>query len=126
MVRYGVKRSYIVQQMSSSKKFSFKKYKNIPQLVNGFNFDSKKEAKRYLELLMLEKAGEIFDLELQPKFDLMVNGVKIGFYKADFQYVDKKSGKRVVEDVKSKATITPVYRLKKKIMATLGINIQEV
>lgn len=126
MVRYGVKRSYIVQQMSSSKKFSFKKYKNIPQLVNGFNFDSKKEAKRYLELLMLEKAGEIFDLELQPKFDLMVNGVKVGFYKADFQYVDKKSGKRVVEDVKSKATITPVYRLKKKIMATLGINIQEV
>lgn len=115
-----------MQQMSSSKKFSFKKYKNIPQLVNGFNFDSKKEAKRYLELLMLEKAGEIFDLELQPKFDLMVNGVKVGFYKADFQYVDKKSGKRVVEDVKSKATITPVYRLKKKIMATLGINIQEV
>ena len=112
--------------MSSSKKFSVTKYRNKPKTVDGFKFDSQKEAKRYMELSMLLRAGEIKDLKLQPKFDLMVNDKKLGFYKADFQYVDKKSGQTVVEDVKSKATITPVYRLKKKIMATLGVNIREL
>ena len=61
---------------------------------------------------------EIKDLVLQPKYDLMVNGTKIGFYRGDFLYYDVKNKKNILEDVKSPATITAVYKLKKKILAT--------
>ena len=64
----------------------------------------------------MEKAGEIRDLQLQPKFDLIVNGVKVGKYVADFKYVDGEP-KYVVEDCKGMKT--PVYRLKKKLMAAI-------
>jgi len=93
------------------------KYNAKPTYVDGIRFDSKREARRYKELTLLLRIGEIRDLELQPKYDLMCNGQKIGFYKADFRYVDQ-AGKTVVEDVKSGPTATPVYRLKKRILAT--------
>ena len=79
-------------------------------------FDSKKELKRFVELEHLLRAKEINDLEIHPKFDLMVNGVKIGRYTADFRY--NKDNEVVVEDVKSKATKTRDYVLRKKILAT--------
>ena len=47
--------------------------------------DSKKEAKRYTELLLLKSQGVIRDLELQPKFDIIINEKKIAYYRADFQ-----------------------------------------
>jgi len=98
------------------------KYGAIKTTVDGIKFDSKKEAARYLALKMLSMAGEVSDLKLQPKFDLIVNGTKIGFYKADFQYT--KDGKIVVEDVKG--MLTPVYKLKKKmIKAIYGFDIFE-
>ena len=62
------------------------------------------------------RAREISDLEVHPKFDLMVNGVKIGRYTADFRY--KKGSDVIVEDVKSRATKTRDYVLRKKILAT--------
>lgn len=93
-----------------------RKYNNVKTAIDGIVFDSKKEAARYNELRLLEIANHITNLETQPKIPLMVNGQKIGYYVGDFKY--KENGAWVVEDVKSKATITPTYRLKKKILAT--------
>ncbi|MCR9215282.1 MAG: DUF1064 domain-containing protein [Proteobacteria bacterium] len=102
-----------------------RKYRNIPVEEDGIRFDSKKERNRYLELKILKQHGIIANLELQPSFQLTAHGFPICKYRADFSYQEK--GKLVVEDVKSKATITPVYRLKKKLMkAEHGIEIREV
>ena len=92
------------------------KYRNQPTIIDGVRFASKKEAERYKILSLLESQGRINNLRLQPRIPLMVNGVKIGHYVADFEY--KMNDKIVVEDVKSPATKTPVYKLKKKILET--------
>ena len=111
------------------------KYRAKPTVVDGIRFASQKEAKRYSELKLLEKAGEIHSIELQPKYPLIAvrliggGSVKVGDYVADFRYVE--AGYRpfqdtvVVEDVKGFKT--PVYRLKKKIVEVqYGIQIREV
>ena len=96
------------------------KYNARKTVVDGITFDSKKEARRYADLKILEKAGEISHLQLQPKFRLLDgfkhNGETIRpiNYFADFSYIDTE-GNEVVEDVKSKATKTPVYSIKKKL-----------
>ena len=93
------------------------KYNAKKVVINGIEFDSKKEAKRYLELKILEKAGKIKDLQFQPVF-LLQEGFKRKIthraitYRADFEYVDEK-GNRVVEDVKG--VKTPVFKIKKKL-----------
>jgi hypothetical protein len=88
-------------------------------------FDSKREHQRFHLLRMREKAGEIRNLERSPRFDMIVNGIKCGFYKADFAYFE--NNKRIIEDVKSEPTRTPVYRLKKRIVEALyGVQIVEV
>ena len=92
------------------------KYRNQPTVIDGVRFASKKEGERYKILSLLESQGRIDNLRLQPRFALMVNGVKIGDYVADFQY--DLSGKTVIEDVKSPATRTAVYKIKKKILET--------
>ena len=92
------------------------KYRNVKTKVNGYTFDSKKEAGRFVELTLLKGQGAIENLELQPKFDLVINNKKIATYTADFRYFDIANYKWVVEDVKSPITKTPVYRLKKKIL----------
>lgn len=100
----------------------FNKYKAVKTIVDGIKFDSKKEAKRYTELKILVSSGDIKDLELQPRFDFVHNGVKMGFYKADFRYTE--DGKIIIEDVKGFKT--PMYNLKKKMMkAFYGIDIFE-
>ena len=74
---------------------------------------------------MLSDKGAIQDLKCHPKYDLHVEGVKIGTYSPDFSYTEKNS--LVVEDVKGKATLTPLYRWKKKHMkAEHGIIVIEV
>lgn len=92
------------------------KFGAVKTVIDGITFASKKEAERYKILALLESQGKIDNLRLQPRFPLMVNGVKIGYYVADFQY--DLSGKQIIEDVKSKATRTPVYQIKKKILKT--------
>jgi len=95
--------------------------------VDGRFFDSKREAERYRELLILERCGSIKNLTLQPEFWLTVNGVKICRYRADFSYFCLKRGEPIVEDVKSKATKTPVYELKRKIFeAMYGRKVTEI
>lgn len=101
------------------------KYGAIPTEVDGVVFASKAEARRYGELKLMAAAGEIADLELQPKFSLVVNGVKVGAYVGDFRYVDARSGAVTIEDVKG--VRTPVFRLKAKLVkAIYGIDITEI
>ena len=96
------------------------KYNNRKTIVNGITFDSKLEAKRYHELLLMRKAGAISDLELQKRFILQegyTNGdgrkIRPIHYICDFYYFDCQSKKMVVEDVKGQKT--QVYLLKKKM-----------
>lgn len=93
------------------------KYKANKIEINGIKFDSEKEAKRYTELKMLEKAGVIAKLQLQVPFVLQdafeFNGEKIKAIKyiADFTYWE--NGELVIEDVKGMKT--DVYNLKRKM-----------
>ncbi len=103
------------------------KYNAQRTTIDNITFASKAEARRYAELTMLVKAGEITDLEIQPKFPLLVGQrpkKQIGEYRADFQYV--RDGEfLVVEDVKGFKTA--LYRWKKKhVEAQYGITITEV
>ena len=104
------------------------KYNARKTEIDGHIFASGAEARRYQELKILERAGEIDGLELQPEYPLVVNNQRVAVYIGDFLYVDAQSKQRVLEDVKS--TITrklPVYRLKKKLLFALyGIEIVEV
>jgi hypothetical protein len=118
------------------------KYHSKKVTVNGITFDSKREANRYCELVLLEKAGQIQNLELQKEFELIPTqrevipepddkgGRKIGKvierpckYKADFTYTE--NGKTVVED--TKGCKTTEYIIKRKLMLYIhGIRIKEV
>ena len=125
------------------------KYKNKKIKYDGIIFDSIKEANRYKELKLLERAGEIRELRVHVGFVLIPaqyetykrygktgKRLKDGrrciekevTYIADFTYWDCKTCKEVVEDVKSAITKkNPVYRLKKKLMLHVhGIKISEV
>lgn len=97
-------------------------------------FASQREARRYDQLYLLLKAGQIKDLRLQHTFTLqesyvtaegeVVRGI---VYKADFVYWMDFGGEwtRIVEDAKGVQTDT--YKLKKKLMHDkLGITVQEV
>lgn len=106
------------------------KYRNHTVTVDGITFDSLKEYRRYCELRLLEKAGEITDLQTQVKF-VLIPSQKIGgkvverdcSYLADFVYV--QDGKKVVED--TKGFKTKDYIIKRKLMLWVhGIRIMEV
>lgn len=106
------------------------KYKNKPVLVDGIWFQSIKEAKRWKELQLLEKAGVISGLTRQQAFTVLPNQ-KIGGkvveravkYVADFCYY--KDGEYIVEDTKGFRTAD--YIIKRKLMLyTQGIHIKEV
>jgi len=99
------------------------KYNAIRTNVDGVWFASKAEASRYSQLKLLERAGEIKNLILQPSYPIVIAGKKICTYRADFEYEDA-SGK-VTEDVKG--VRTPVYKIKKKLVeAVHGVTITEV
>lgn len=84
------------------------KYKAVPTVVDGVRFASKKEARRDAELKILERAGRISFLHRQRKFDLIVNGVKVCRYVADWAYVEDH--KAIVED--AKGVQTPAFKIK--------------
>jgi Protein of unknown function (DUF1064) len=110
------------------------KYHAIATVHDGIRFDSRKEARRYTELRLLEQAGQIHGLERQPVFPLLTTHhrggevIQVGVYKADFRYRAGPTGVLVIEDVKSPATRkTAVYRLKKKMVeSAYGITVTEV
>jgi len=110
------------------------KYGNKPTVIDGARFDSQAEAKRWDELRLLEKAGEISQLRRQPTFKL-ARSVKFSDekrakpalrYVGDFYYV-QRSGP-VVEDFKSPATVkTAAFRIKRHLMlAIFGIEVRIV
>jgi len=103
------------------------KFGNRKTVVDGITFASAKEARRYGELKLLERAGEIQGLSLQPRFPLRVNGKLVCTYVGDFLYVEAADPARdpVVED--AKGFKTPEYKLKAKLFEALhGFPIREV
>ncbi len=122
------------------------KYGNRKTVVDGIEFDSAKEARRYSELKLLQRAGRISDLQLQKEFVLIPaqyetferygkTGKRLQdgkrciekscVYKADFCYV--QDGQLIVEDTKSRATKTKDYIIKRKLMLWVhGIKISEI
>ena len=94
--------------------------------MDGITFDSKKEASRWCELKLLERAGLIRDLTRQRRIELIpkVGRHRARYYVADFEYLDTETGKMVLEDVKG--VHTQVYELKKAIIRwRYGIEITE-
>lgn len=83
--------------------------------MGGIRFDSKKEARRYQELKLLEDVGVIRDLKLQVPFELIPKqfGERAVRYIADFVYYDMEKRISIVEDVKGFKT--DVYKLKRKL-----------
>lgn len=116
-------RSYLAKRTPVEKR---PKYGNKKKSVNGVEFDSTKEARRYVDLLAWQQSGQIRGLEHQKAFPIVVENVHICEYQADFVYFTGEQ--MVVEDVKSKITRkNPVYRLKKRLFeAIYKIEIQEV
>lgn len=122
------------------------KYGNRKTVVDGITFDSKKEANRFRELQLLERAGKITALQRQVKYvliptqrefsnEIYKKGAHQGHFKpgkvlekecsyiADFAYI--QDGAYVVED--TKGVRTEVYKIKRKLMLErYGIQIQEV
>ena len=99
------------------------KYGNKRTTVGSRTFASKREARRYQDLLLLERAGEISDLRTQVRMPVVVNGMQVCVFVADFCYVDRE-GRQITEDCKGYRT--QVYRLKRKLVkAALGIDILE-
>ena len=102
------------------------KYNNTKIRVDGRLFDSKAEAARWQELSLLERAGEIAELERQVEYELIPKqkGERAVKYIADFRYKDHE-GKTVVED--TKGVKTPVWIIKRKLMLRVhGIRVREV
>ena len=123
------------------------KFRNKPVTYDGIKFDSTKEGNYYLYLKQLQENGEISNLRLQVPYEIIpaVWGTKTKqlktktkevkysiqratFYLADFVYVETKTGKEHVVDVKGKtAPLTEGFRLKQKLMMSVhGITVEIV
>ena len=106
------------------------KYHSKKITRDGITFDSVKEYKRFQELALLERVGQVSDLQRQVKFELIpsqrINGKVVEracTYIADFVYY--QDGQMVVED--TKGFKTKDYIIKRKLMLHVhGIRIVEV
>jgi hypothetical protein len=99
-----------------------RKFRNIKTVVDGVTFDSKREAARWSELLLLQRARQISDLRRQVPI-VLAPSVKFDGEKrakpalrlvVDFAYIE--AGREVLEDVKSPATITTAFTIKRHIL----------
>jgi hypothetical protein len=79
--------------------------------------DSKAEARKLAELVLLEKVGAISGLALHPKFPLTVNGKPVAHYEADAAYWDVQGGRQVVLDIKG--VETDAFKLKAKLFRAI-------
>lgn len=100
------------------------KYRNKKVTIDGIRFDSQHEANRWCELKLMERSGLISELERQVKFVLIAKSEhgRAIHYIADFTY--RQDGRLIIED--AKGFKTDVYRLKKRMMAEMGLEIVEV
>ena len=120
-------------ELSKEDKGKRSKYGNRKTTTEEGKFDSQREYRRFKALKIMERAGIIQDVKHHVTF-VIVDAVcypsidknqTARKYEADFTYM--KDGKLVVEDVKSEATITPLYELKKQLMMEKhGIEVIEV
>lgn len=114
------------------------RYGNVKKIEeDGYRFDSKREYLRYLDLKLLERAGQIFDIQVHPKYPITIAGVPIMvssnqhnkwdrhlIYEADFEYI--QDGDVVIEDVKMQSGHrTGIYKLKRALMRAMGHDIEE-
>lgn len=125
VTRQQAKRGKAVSQVGPKRKTApvktQRKYGNKKVVVDGIQFDSKREAARYVELKLLLANGAIADLELQPAFELQpgFRDARTGrkeraiTYIADFRYIDVATGRAIVEDAKGMKTA--VFQLKRKL-----------
>ena len=98
------------------------KYGNRKTVVDNITFDSAKEARKWKELRILEKAGEIEGLKRQVEYPLTVNDIRIAKYRCDFQYFDKHGVEHVL-DVKGYETRE--WKIKRLLMyAVHGIKVE--
>lgn len=93
------------------------KYRAIQVKFDGITFASKMEHKRYCELKLLEKSGQIEKLEVHPKYPAIINGVKICNIILDFRYFDRAKREIIAED--TKGYWNPLSRLKFKMLKAL-------
>jgi len=97
------------------------KYGNVKVEIDGYKFDSKAEARRYGELKLLKVA----ELEVHPKYPIMMRGLKVCDVILDFEYSDETG--MHYEDVKSKGTDTAISRLKRRMVsAAYGITVDVI
>jgi len=122
------------------------RYGNVKRYVaaDGTKLDSGREYKRYQDLLLLERAGEISKLEVHPRYKIVIGGVPVMMkstrypngrhltYVADFTYLlvsgvgADKEAERVIEDVKMQSGHrTEVYKIKRALMDAMGLTITE-
>lgn len=125
------------------------KYGNKKVEIDGETFDSLKEARRGKELELMEQAGEIKNLRRQVRYELVPTirepdsvgnrgGIHRGKviergvdYVCDFEYIDCKTGEKIIEDVKgyrdTDSAAYKVFVIKRKIfLYKYGIRIKEV
>ena len=110
------------------------RYGNVKRhKVDGHTFDSKHEMARYFELKLLLRGRAISDLEVHPRIKIEIGGVPVMYdcgrqmaYIPDFRYTGM-AGETIIEDVKMQSGHrTEVYKIKKALVAAMGIEIVEV
>ena len=104
------------RQMEKPEKRS--KYRNKKTVRDGITFDSIAEANFYSELKLMERAGEVCEVQLQPPFKIVIDGMLICTYKADFMFWDCVEKRTRVVDVKGFPT--PEFKLKRKLMKAVN------
>lgn len=115
----------VAEYRAAQKQTKKSKYGNKRVVIDGIEFDSIAEGKHYSDLKLLERAGEIADVELQRPFALTIGGYLICTYRCDFSYTTTRDGKFHVVDVKG--VKTDAFKIKRKLMkAILGIDVEEV
>lgn len=120
----GKIRGFVIPQKQEPPAKKKSKYGANKKEVDGIRFDSEKEAKRYQELKLLQKAGVIGLLELQVPYELNEGGTHSLRYIADFVYMVSETGEKVVED--AKGFRTKEYKKKRRLMKKIyGIKIKE-
>jgi len=118
------------------------RYGNIKRHLHpdGTVLDSKRELNRYADLLLLQKAGEIRDLKVHPRYPIEIGGVPIMLksmrypkgrqltYVADFHYLERVNvaWRPIIQDVKMESGHrTEVYKIKRALMEAMGREITE-
>ena len=126
---YQVARKITTAQLKEelAKKPARNKYGNKITEVDGIKFHSQKEASYYRTYKALEKRGKISNLQLQPRFDIVINGKNVGYYKADFKYIEDVKLLGVVRIIDVKGHDTALSRFKRKcVEAQYGVTVEIV